>query len=318
MWQGVDRSDIRGSWRAQLGGLLTLLAAAQQAAAEEADPYLEAVLAEQEIEAEAEGAIRPDEFAGLASDGRPLESLLEQPVVATLTAIQAGATVARAMATGQGTLEMILGTQVADAGRTADGAALTARPPTGGYVRMLVGKSCSRCAVLAGKWFRWNAGFRRHPRCDCVHVPSSEDRAGDVRTDPRAYFDSLSRADQDKVFTKAGAQAIRDGADIGQVVNARRGMSLAGKRITAEERRALVGGDRARLQTTRVFGRDAYITSEGTTVRGQAGKRLGNAAKDGGRYRRSQTPRLMPEQIYRDAESREDAIRLLRRFGYIT
>lgn len=38
----------------------------------------------------------------------------------------------------------------------------------------------------------------------------------------------MSPAEQDKAFGKAGAQAIRDGADIGQVVNARRGMYSAG------------------------------------------------------------------------------------------
>jgi hypothetical protein len=32
---------------------------------------------------------------------------------------------------------------------------------------------------------------------------------------------------QDAAFTKAGAEAIRDGADMGQVVNARRGMTTA-------------------------------------------------------------------------------------------
>lgn len=42
-------------------------------------------------------------------------------------------------------------------------------------------------------------------------------------TGPGDYFESLDRAEQDKIFTKAGAQAIRDRADINQVVNARRG-----------------------------------------------------------------------------------------------
>jgi hypothetical protein len=52
-----------------------------------------------------------------------------------------------------------------------------------------------------------------------------------VRTDPKLYFESLSGPEQDRIFTKVGAQAIRDGADIFQVVNARRtkaGMYTAG------------------------------------------------------------------------------------------
>src|SRR5690606_23965723 len=33
------------------------------------------------------------------------------------------------------------------------------------YVRMLTPPSCSRCTVLAGRWYRKNAGFARHPGC---------------------------------------------------------------------------------------------------------------------------------------------------------
>jgi hypothetical protein len=73
--------------------------------------------------------------------------------------------------------------------------------------------------ILAGKWFRWNTGFRRHPRCDCIHIPSAENMAGDFRTDPYEYFHSLSKSEQDGVFGKSGAQAIRDGADIYKTVN---------------------------------------------------------------------------------------------------
>lgn len=46
--------------------------------------------------------------------------------------------------------------------------------------------------------------------------------------DPYEYFKSLDEAEQDRIFTKAGAQAIRDGADISQVVNARSGMTPNG------------------------------------------------------------------------------------------
>jgi hypothetical protein len=68
---------------------------------------------------------------------------------------------------------------------------------------------------------------RRHPRCDCQHIPAREDMAGDLRTDPGAYFRSLPEKEQDRLFTADGAQAIRHGADVSQVVNARRGMYTA-------------------------------------------------------------------------------------------
>ena len=37
--------------------------------------------------------------------------------------------------------------------------------PVGGYVRMVQAGACSRCVVLAGKWYRKNQGFQRHPGC---------------------------------------------------------------------------------------------------------------------------------------------------------
>jgi hypothetical protein len=158
-----------------------------------------------------------------------------------------------------------------------------------------------------------------------VHIPAAEDRADDIRTNPRAWFDSLSKAEQDKQFTKAGAESIRLGADISQVVNARRGaygLTPAGARIIADEARMLRGGrDVGRLQPVDVFGRPTLVTTEGTTVRGIAGQRLGareTGVKAGGRYTRARVPRLMPESLLAAATDREDAIRLLRRFGYIT
>lgn len=66
--------------------------------------------------------------------------------------------------------------------------------------------------------------------CDCVHIPAREDSADDARTDVRRYFADLSAAEQDRVFTKGGAEAIRAGADIAQVVNSRRGVYEAGGR----------------------------------------------------------------------------------------
>lgn len=81
------------------------------------------------------------------------------------------------------------------------------------------------------------------------------------------------------------------------------------------------GRDVGRLQTRDVYGQQVFTTTEGTTTRGVAGVRLGareRGRKDGGRYRRAQVPRLMPESILAAAgDDRDEAIRLLRRFGYI-
>ncbi len=193
-------------------------------------------------------------------------------------------------------LETVAATMVIDAARAAESAATVAHPEVPGFVRMLNPPSCSRCVVQAGRYFRWNAGFLRHPLCDCRHIPASEAIAGDLTVNPASYFESLSPADQDRTFTIAGARAIRDGADIGQVVNARRGMERA-----------------------QVYGRDAIITREGITRRGAYGRSRGAFEKQRGRrFQGSRHVRLMPESIYEIAEDREDALRLLRLNRYIT
>jgi hypothetical protein len=114
--------------------------------------------------------------------------------------------------------------------------------------------------------------------CDCVHVPSAEDVEGDVRTDPKAYFNSLSEEEQNATFTKAGAQAIRDGSDVSRVVNARRT-------------------------------KDSLYTAGGVQYTTEAATRRGTGK------RRRLTPESIYKIAGGD---RDEAIRLLRLHGYIT
>jgi len=269
LWRAIESGNIAASWGALLPQAVAVLGTSQATAAASAGVYVDDVLAESGVAVEAAGRIAPGAFAGIASDGRPLASLLLQPVLTTLGQIRQGARPAQALSSGRFVLDLISRTQVADAGRVAVGTAIAARPEVRGYVRMVVGKTCSRCLILAGRRYRWNQGFLRHPRCDRRHIPVAEYAPDDVSTDPKAYFDSLDPAGQDELLGKAGAQAVREGADMAKVVNARRGMQTAD----------------GRLYTTEAAGR---------------------------------RPRLMPEQIFRDARDREDAIRLLRLHGYIT
>lgn len=252
LWGAIDPGDLDGAWARAVPALTLGLVGAQLVAARLADAYVTGVLDEQGIDPGGDEII-PDAFAGVASDGRDLEGLLRNPITVVKAGIAGGATVDQAMAAGYANLDMLVRTQLADAGRAADQAALVARPAVTGYVRMLVGESCSRCVILAGRTYRWNAGFLRHPSCDCIHVPAAEDSADDVRTDPRAYFDSLTEAQQDKAFTKAGAQAIRDGADMAKTVNARRGMQTAtvyGRQVLATTEAA---GRRVRLMPEQIY-----------------------------------------------------------------
>jgi hypothetical protein len=253
LWSLVDRRSIRSSWGGLLQRVLVVLSTSQATAAAAADAYVDDVLDAQGATASPLGRINPGAFAGIASDGRPLAPLLAEPAIHSLELIKGGTTVPRALASGRFQLDGITRTQVADAGRTAVGTAIAARPQLTGYVRMIVGKTCSRCIILAGRRYGWNTGFKRHPRCDCRHVPVAEDVPGDVSTNPRAYFDSLSRVEQDQAFGKAGAQAIRDGADMARVVNARRGMqtaSIGGQRVLVTTE---ASGRRPRLMPEAIF-----------------------------------------------------------------
>lgn len=219
--------------------LLLLVAAIQRAAAADGAAYVGQVLDELGIDSQPAGRVAIGPLVGVASDGRPLDSLLREPLIRSKSLIGSGASTREAMSGGLSALEAIVATQIADAGRAAVGVGIASRPRVG-YVRMLSTPSCGRCAVLAGKFFRYNAGFQRHPRCDCRHVPSTENVAGDLTTDPRKAVES----GQVTGLSKAERTAIGEGADVGQVINARRGMGPAG------------------------------TTKEGTTRRGFAGRRL--------------------------------------------
>lgn len=163
LWEKVAVADLDGSWRAQRASVLALVSAAQYVAAESADPYLAAVLAEIHLPADPAGSVAPDLFAGVASDGRDLGTLLDEPLIGVKTRIGQGSDPNTAVASQGSRLEMLAQTMVQDAGRMAVGLAIASRPRVTGWVRMLNPPSCSRCALLAGRWYRWSSGFRRHP-----------------------------------------------------------------------------------------------------------------------------------------------------------
>jgi hypothetical protein len=263
--------------RLPIGDLTRLVTVLQVAAAQDAIDSIEPMLDEQDISAPSTGLVPAAMFAGTASDGRPLDTLFAQ-------------------AATQQALELMVVTQVQDTARQAAAVSIASRPHIG-YVRMLNPPSCSRCAILAGKFYRYNQGFLRHPRCDCRHVPSLEDTSGDLRTDPTAYFDSLPALEQNRIFTKAGAEAIRLGADVGQVVNTRR--------VTS-------GMQFAQSKAIKVDARGIRYTTEGTTRRGLAAQQQAGLRQNG-----PVQGRLMPESILERAKDRDDAQRLLRLYGYI-
>jgi len=296
LWAEVSLADLTGSWVAQVPLLLPVLSGVQVKAAAAGASYGAQTLADQGLYEAPQHFVDPKAFGGVASDGRTLEGLLYAPVPHVKTLIAGGLDPKQALKQGGKFLTTITRTQVADAGRGAAGVDTAARNRVS-YVRMLNPPSCSRCSILAGRVYRWNAGFRRHNRCDCVHVMTTAVAAAKTEGlvhDPYEYFKSLSPEEQDRNYTKAGAQAIRDGGDIFQVVNSRRGMSYAGESKDGSKRGQAVKGS---------------FTSEGTTKRGNFRNASGELTKG---------KRLTPDAIYKlNGDNRAAALKDLEKYGYI-
>jgi len=241
LWLGLDPIDLDGSWLSMADRMLVTVAAAQMFAAQQADGYIDEALAEQDADTDAVARVSPAAFAGVASDGRSLDALLYSAVIAVKQALQLRVPTSGAMARGEATLLRVVGTQVQDAGRAAVGAGMVARPQVTGWTRMLSGRACGRCAILAGRVYRYSEGFKRHPGCSCRHIPAVEDAPDDIRTDPRAYFDSLPRPERERLFGVKATEQILAGQDMNRVVNASRSTATAGARprgparVTAEQ-----------------------------------------------------------------------------------
>lgn len=307
LWGQVDADRISESWLELLPQAVTATTAGQVAAATQSTDYVSAQVRQQGVEPTPEGRVNPVALAGEASDGRPLESLLLLPAIFAKMRIAQGMPPTQALLSGRASLLSMVGTEVADAGKTATQVAMTADTTVKGYTRVVNLPACSRCIVLAGRTYKWNAGFLRHPGCDCTHRPYTtlEDAIADG---PNAMFEQLTRAQQDKSFGKASAQAIRDGADISQVVNAKRGMSLPNTGAGARAGRTTTEGRSRRGAFARRS--DARAMREGRTSE--------FTKVEGGRYRRIREERLSVDAIYWQAQGdRDEAIRMLRKYAYI-
>lgn len=321
LWSQMDPTAWFDSWwRQRLGQkAYVLVSLAQEGVANEARPYVEAVLNLLGSPVEIP-ALVPEAFAGIASDGTDLEALMSLAPVISYARTQRGWEPERAREAGANFLRQVVTTQVQDAGRAADQVAISVAIPVQrgappsvtstpysltaagrdrfrargrkstynfdaqvGYTRVLSPPSCSRCLLLAGKFYRWNEGFLRHPMCDCRHLPCVVAASDTLVVNPQKYFDSLTDREQDELFGRANATAIRDGADMGQVVNA---------------------------------------ASSGQTWVADNGRRYTRAgAKPKRRARNSAVGPVLrptPWQVYKDARgNRDEAIRLLTEFGYI-
>lgn len=294
LWRGMSAATVAGDLEGPTGAaIVSAVTEGQLSVADAAQAYIAAQMAAQGGAALAEATLVASAFTGIAPDGGPLETLLYLPAIGVRQRLALGVPPQEAMLGGLADMARYASTAVADTARAADQVAMAANPSCVAYVRVVQLPACARCIILSGQMYTRSEGFLRHPNCDCQTLPLREHEWPGVST-PQQLFDQMSEREQRRAFTVAGAKAIGAGADLGQVVNARRGMSEPG----------------------------ASTTTEGITRRGLYGRRRRRAGGEftrypGQRYSQSTTPRLTPEEIFRQEPGRRQQLKLLRRYGYI-
>jgi hypothetical protein len=306
LWRRVSVSDFDASYARVEPSLLRVLFTAQERVAAGALAYVPDYL--DAVEGDVPDPVyesSAERFVGVAGDGLPVASMAYGAVIMAKEAVAAGLAPAAALVRGGKFLTLASGTMLSDTGRAAEKVSGGAHQVKV-WTRMLNPPSCGRCVILAGKTFGQQEAFDRHPGCDCRNVPSTEDTGDDVRTDPKAYLDSLTEAEQDRVLgSKSNGRAFRDGADMNQLINAYRKS----------------GG----VRSAQVHGQAIKYTREGTSRRGHAYWQMSQAQyikeqgvfKDGSKYFKLKSPRLMPETIYKIAKDQADAKRLLKLYGWV-
>lgn len=216
---------------------------------------------------------------GITGSGMPVASLPGGAISQTIKGFRSrGLTVFQAVQTGKKVLQRDVVTLLNDTRNVVEKVGFNSRQVTL-YVRGLTPPSCGRCVVLAGKTTGDKEPFLRHPQCDCVNIPATSREATAWHTSAQGYLQSLDDAQLLKLLgSKANLQAFRDGASFNQLINAYRRKGY--------------------VRSAQMYGREVKVTLNGS---GRTRSKI----------------RLMPESIYRFADSPEDARRLLRVHGWI-
>ena len=230
----------------------------------------------------AEMVLQPQVFAERTATGMPVDMALDRVVEDAWERVEDGMDVADSMTAAEDDLLRFIDQVCADTARDMERADVILTPRSG-WARVVHAPCCKRCAVLAGRVYQWSQGFERHPRCRCTHRKVL--RGDEWPDDIPSAADLVARGDV-RDLTRAEVQALDDGADLAQVVNARR--------------RAASG----------------MTTTEGMSRRGWARA----VAREYARQSAGQEPRhrLTVTAIYRLSSDRDEAVRLLARNGYVT
>ncbi|SES49089.1 hypothetical protein [Actinokineospora terrae] len=294
-WSRLSMADLDGSWEQDVRPRVVIATEeAQITAAAIAAPYVTAALAAAAAVSAPMGRLVAQAFAGYAANGMPLRVLMDQVLAWLRRALVLGMPVSDARTLGLSRLLTYVATEVGDTGRAAVQAAMITEPAVAGYERVVRLPACGRCVILAGRLYRVSDGFLRHPRCDCQMRPVTREQweHDDRGNSPTALFDRMTESEQDRAFGKGDAAAIRAGADMARVVNARRKGAV------------YIAGGHA-------------FTREATTVRG-IGRQLGDTAtRPGARYRSSGIARPTAAQLVHSSDNRAELIAELRRYGYL-
>lgn len=279
-WKRVNPGSIVSSWQTLSAGVIGAVMLAQTETIENSNDYIDFAFNEQNIDG-LDARLRPGVIAGtMPATGATLDAALAGVAYHALDHIGRGRSVREAMDGGMLELAQLVQYAVADSSRASAKVRIGTTQTSVGYTRVVSAGCCARCAVLAGKFYRWNEGFLRHPNCLCLHFPATSAVAAQTATDPYEAFEALSEKEQDRIYTKAGAEAIRNGADMNQVINSRRGMTTSGR-----------------------------FTSEGVTKRGYF--RISSDAGRAGKRRLS-----VDEILRRSGQDKTRFVSLLTEYGY--
>jgi hypothetical protein len=229
----------------------------------------------------------PAAFTGVDASGRDLTGLLYGAVTTAKTLIGSGAGLQGALDWGGGTSSAMTQTATADTAGPR-----TSRQRWDGsythYVRVVSG-GCVLALRDPRRDLLLPSGVQTASRCRCTAMPVDRGRTlpqpASTRP-PSDYFSTLTTGEQDRIFTKAGAEAIRAGADPVAVVSARRGA---------------VGIDYSSTSKTPPLGTasraDRHRVRRGGTR--STGTRPGKAPRAAGRSRDRAAPRPAPRQRVR-------------------
>lgn len=227
-WAQVGPDFDRG-WPVVGPVIAALIIDGQEGAARDGAAYFTAALAEQGLSSPSP-RMAPAAFTGAYSlDGGELGDmgLLTYGAVVHARAAQVGS-LAERLDVGARWLGTVTQTQLAHAGRSATSTAITATGQAG-WTRTVNPPCCRYCAVRAGTFHTWRYTFWQHPGCDCTRTPTTLDNLGQTATE--------IGPDDVTGLTDAQREAIREGADLGRVVNADRGVSDGRLTTTALARR---------------------------------------------------------------------------------